>query len=528
MLIALALMALSALAVAGPALVIPPGREVKAQDLIADVGFMRDLGGGYRFTAISLSATEVFYELSHGDREAGRMRLVPRAEAAAGDAVSTSFGIKRRRLEDAPRVDEILDAAAKSVAAHDDGAFYVPIEAALPGPRGDRQKLDVVDRLFHPDALGRVVATASLGAAAILAAAAIALRRRRPELVSFDLKLTHVIPSCVQLVIFLYWGLYWRPLRYYAPFIVLQLVFAYLADAAVSLATRRRLVIGFAPIPIVGSINLFVQFQPRSLYLSLAAILLAFLSKALIRRKDTGAHVFNPSAFGVTVVGIVNLMFPSLGDGDNALRFALPPNMTELIFFLALVPQMKRPIVLVSMSAALAMGAYHRVTGLHFFVPMWAPVFLSLTLLGTDPVTIPRTGPGRVIFGALLGLGFVGLATALDFSGRSDFYAKVIPLPFVNLLTPWCDRIGARLGARAGKWLAPEHNRAHVAAWVALVVIWMNSGVKIGGFSPKEHEAAGTPLLVRRGDGAITCAENPMFCRPFRIHDEIRGWIARR
>jgi hypothetical protein len=525
-LVALLVLLFAATALARPRMVIPPGREAKAQALIADVGFGRDLGDGYRFESISLAPTEVVYELWRGDHAVGRLRLVPAEDASSGDVVTKSFALKRRRLEELPRVDALLDAAAQSVVKHDDGDFYVPEETALPGPRGDTRKLSVADQIQHPDTLPRVVAAVCAGTAFLLGALAIALRRLRPSMVAFDFKPTHMIPAGVQALIFLYWGIYWRPLRYYVPYVLLQLAFAYVADAAVSLATRRKLVLGLAPVPIVGSINLFVQFEGRSIFMPLAAIFLAFLSKALLRRKD-GTHIFNPSAFGVTVIALLNLAFPALGNGDNAFRFNLPPNMTEVIFLLALLPQSRRPIVLVSIAAVLAMAGYHGVTGFNYFKPLWAPVFLSITLLGTDPATTPKTGAGRVIFGALLGLGFVVAATILDKSGHNDFYGKVIALPFVNPLSPWCDRAGARLPALVQRALAPAQNRFHMLAWIALVAVWIQGGIKRGAFEPKEHETAETPLLARGPDGAVTCAANPMFCTPFTFRDEIRGWRAR-
>src|SRR6185369_13971812 len=133
---------------------------------------------------------------------------------------------------------------------------------------------------------------------------------------------------------------------------------------------------------------------------------------------------------------------------------------------------------------------------------MWAPVFLSLTLLATDPATMPRTGPGRAIFGALLGVGFLVAASILVWLVGMDFYGKVVPLTFVNLLVPWCDRAGERMHQAVRRALAPEHNRAHILAWMALVVYSLRGDLKRGAFEPREHEAADTPLIVRDEAGA--------------------------
>src|SRR5581483_1715791 len=111
---------------------------------------------------------------------------------------------------------------------------------------------------------------------------------------------------------------------------------------------------------------------------------------------------------------------------------------------------------------------------------------------------------------------------------RSDFYGKVIALPFVNLATPWCDRVGARLGAEARRLLDARLNWAHMAAWASLVVFFWRPDVKRATFEPAEHARAETSLIERDGAGAITCASNRIFCETFTFGREIGAWTARR
>lgn len=521
LLLALAALLTALPAWAGAPRVIPPGREQMVQDLIADVGYMRDLGGGYRFDRIRIIGDEVFYVLSREGVQAGELRLLPAKSAAPGDEITKSFAVRRRVIGDEREVAPLLQAAARSVQAHDDARLYVDATDAPP-PTGIRGAISMLDR---PSDLPRFALWSVAAAAVLLAAVTTALRRRRPEMVVFDFKPAHAIPAVVQSTIFAYWALYWAPLRAYLVLVAVELAFAFVADAAISLWTRRRLVIGLAPLPIVFSINLFVQFPGRALYMPLAAILLAFLSKAYLRRKD--GHIFNPSAFGVTVVAFVHLLFPQIGNGDVAFKFALPPNMTELMMVLALLPQTRRPIVLISIFTALAMHWYEIATGFRYFYPFWAPVFLSIALLATDPATMPRTGPGRVVFGTTLGFGFMFAATVLDLQTGSDFYGKVIALPFVNLLTPWCDRVGTRLGEAMQRALSPENNAQHIVLWLFLCLVGLGPYQKASGFEPDQHAQDDTPLIQRDANGAIRCETNPIFCEPFSFAGEIAAWIRR-
>ncbi len=484
-----------------------PARHESLRELVADVGLGADLDGGMRLARMRVDRTEVTYELERSGRLVGRLHLRPKRDAAAGEVTTTSFAVRREVIEPDDRGSQVLVAATTSVAARDDGGFYVTTALSW--------------RELAAWGAGSLVA-----ALAWMALVSAWLARRVPGVVAVDLKSTHLLPAGVQLVVFAYWWLYWPGFGAFAPLMLPQLAFAYLVDGALSLAVRKRLVFGLALVPVVGSTNLFVQFGLSQLYLPLGAILVAVASKALLWREVGGVrrHVFNPSGLGLTVMALVQLS-AGIDGGDGAARFGLPPNMTELVLLLVLAAQLRRPVVLVSLVAFVTIDVFHAATRLHYFDPLWPPVFLALTLLATDPATMPETGVGRVLFGALVGLGFMVGALLLDLACGWDFYGKVLVIPLVNLLAPACDRAGARLRQSYRAVFDERHNRAHVFVWVAIVVAGLYDA-KPGLFAPLELAREGTPLVARGPGGEVTCARNPIFCRPFSFVREVDAWAA--
>ncbi len=387
---------------------------------------------------------------------------------------------------------------------------------------------DLSDRVAAWPA-GFAVAAALLGGWAALLVLAIPLRPRDYRVVVL-LKPTHFIPAAVQLVLFVYWALYWAEVREHLAYVAAQLAFAYAFDLLLGLTLRRRWLLSFGPMPVVLSANLFVWYPEGHTWLALVLIALALGSKALLRWGEgssrAGRHIFNPSAFGIACLGLGWLVAPELLPYfDIAHPLNAPPNMLELIFLLALIPQARVPIVLVSLGAlstmvvATAPGPPIRPG------PMWAPVFLVLVLLATDPATIPRTGPGRLLTGVLVGLVIVVLSTTFEALGRSDFYAKVMAIPVANLLVVPCERFGDRLLSRWADLLSPDHNRRHMAAWVGLVLLLALVGDrKEGSFEAQHHEEHPTPHIVRRASGSPDCGDNPVFCSAFSFVGEAGLW----
>src|SRR5947199_10607949 len=80
--------------------------------------------------------------------------------------------------------------------------------------------------------------------------------------------------------------------------------------------------------------------------------------------------------------------------------------------------------------------AYYRATGVYFFFDSYIPisVFFGMHLLFTDPSTAPRTELGRMIFGALYGLGNVAVYHVLHSAGAPELYDKLLPVPILNVM----------------------------------------------------------------------------------------------
>jgi Na+-translocating ferredoxin:NAD+ oxidoreductase RnfD subunit len=373
-----------------------------------------------------------------------------------------------------------------------------------------------------------------LALAALLAAVVMRKLRGQGITTAVRLKANHVLPSGIQILIFAYWALYWQPLADHIWALGVQLLFAFTLDLAIGVAREGTWRVGLAPVPVVLSTNLFVWFTGSGFWLFFLLATIALVSKAALRRE--GTHIFNPSALGLSVVGLLCIPLPAPDFCyDIAHELNVAPSMTELLIGVALIAQLRVPIVLVSLGAAAALWAsveapiflarYLSVEGLDAFasyVPTWywAPVLLVLALLATDPRTIPKTAPGRLVFGFLVGAGIVLMSAALTAAGQNDFMAKVLPIPIANYLAPWCDRVGARLDDRLKPALEPVYNRAHVALWVVLSALaLLGPGNKADLYETKLHGMG----LTRHIEGNA-CADNPAFCDAFSLGDELSLW----
>jgi len=370
---------------------------------------------------------------------------------------------------------------------------------------------------------------------------AVVVRRAGGESITRSVRLrpNHMIPATFQVLIFGYWALYWEPLIHHGWALAVQLLFAYTLDLAIGVWTERTWRIGLAPVPIVLSTNLFVWFTGAGFWLFFLVAAIALFSKAAIRRES--GHIFNPSALGLALVGLVCIPLPAPEFCyDIAHELNVTPSMTEFLILVALLAQLRVPIVLVSLGAAASLWAsvevpvflsrYLSVDGLETFstyVPIWywSPVFLVLALLATDPKTIPKKPAGKLLFGLIVGAGIACASAALTAAGYNDFMAKVIPVPLANLLVPWCDRTAERLDERLRPALEPAWNRVHVALWVCLSALALLSpGNKANLFETDLHEMGLTRQVVRE-DGRASCEENPAFCQAFSFGDELKLWL---
>ncbi len=525
---------------------IPPGRERLARRLLSDIGFLETLEGGWHFDGIAIGHRQITLELRRvadpDDSPAiAGVHLDPAAVADPHERTSKSFVLRPYTTNPAPLIARHLKAAMDSIVAQDNGGFYeeAPLAEvkeirASPqlGPELE-QSLSARWKVFHDWPYSdKLVALRHLKVAgwvlllwALILGGFIA-RRRGDYSVTKRVRATHLLPAGIQVILFAYWALYWDGVPPQLQLIGLQLIFAYAFEALLGLTLFKKWTLSYGPIPITLSANLFVWFPGDHFYLSVIVIALALSSKALIRRD--GRHIFNPSALGIAIVGALCLMFPQdFPYIDIAHQLNLAPNMLELIFLLALLPQVRIPIVLVSLAA---LSTTYILAGSHALLlpgPFWPAVFLALVLLATDPATMPKTGGGRVLFGVMLGLVTVIVSSTLEYNGMSDFYGKVLAIPVANFFASSFDRLASSYGQSLERWLGPQHNRYHVAFWALLVLVQSHSGVsKQGGFEAVWHRQLNTPHVVVR-DNAATCDDNPVWCKPFSLVDEWSLWSER-
>lgn len=338
-------------------------------------------------------------------------------------------------------------------------------------------------------------AAAFLGAwnALILASAASRPPRHR---ITVALRQQHYIQALAQISIFVYWGWYWREVYHSAHLIAAQLLFAYAFDMLLAFSRRDTYALGFSPLPVVLSINLFLWFKADWFYLQFVLIGTGFLAKDFIRWNKEGrrAHIFNPSSFPLGICSLVLLLTGTSGmtwGFEIASTLNYPPYIYLFIFLVSLPGQILFGVTTMTMSAVVTMYAfgllYFASTGIYYFFDAYIPiaVFLGMHLLFTDPSTSPRTEVGRVLFGALYAAGVIVLYAVLGAMQVPTYYDKLLAVPVMNLLILVIDR-AARSGvfrrvdpASLAKGLFGRgRNLGYVGVWcVAFAAISAADGV---------------------------------------------------
>jgi Sel1 repeat len=330
-----------------------------------------------------------------------------------------------------------------------------------------------------------------LGAAGTLGIATLALAgtsRGRAFVIDLQLRPQHYLQACAQSSVLLYWGWYWRPVYDAIPLLIAQLLFAYAFDILLAWARRNTYTLGFAPFPVIFSINLFLWFKPDWFYLQFLMIAVGFAAKELIRWEKDGrrTHVFNPSSFPLAVfsLGLILTGTTSMTYGPEiAVTQFRPPYIYLFLFLIGLPGQYLFGVTTMTMSAVVTTYlfgvAYYWATGSYFFIDSYIPiaVFLGMHLLFTDPSTSPRSELGRVIFGVMYGLGNIILYEVFRQIGVPSFYDKLLPVPIMNLSIKLIDRVARSswLSRFDPAKLAPSltgrrRNLAYISVWTAIFV----------------------------------------------------------
>lgn len=309
--------------------------------------------------------------------------------------------------------------------------------------------------------------------------------RRRGETRSFeiDVRSQHYIQAMVQGSLYLYWGYFWRPVYEHLWLLAGQILFAYSFGILLAWSRRERYTLGFGPIPIIFSTNLFMWFRDDWFYMQFLMIAAGLMGKEFVRwqRDGRSVHIFNPSAFAL---GLFSVVLIATGTTDLtwgreiSSTLTLAPNIYTFLFLIGLVVMYFFSITLLAGTAAITLfslsALYSAVTGVPYFIDSEIPaaVFLGLHLLITDPSTSPRTPLGKTLFGALYGLGVFGLYTLLGAIGAPTFYDKLLCVPLLNLSVIAIDNAVRSIKSQnlvnvwGTRWQAVRPNLAHMAVWI--------------------------------------------------------------
>ena len=312
---------------------------------------------------------------------------------------------------------------------------------------------------------------------------------------SFEISLRpqHYIQACVQFSVYAYWGYHWelipgsglRPVYDHALLMLGQIIFAYAFGILLSWSRHQKYILGFGPIPIIFSVNLFLWFRDDWFYMQFLMIALGFMGKEYIRwnREGRSMHIFNPSAFALGLFSLVLILTNTthLTWGQEiASTLTLAPNIYTFLFLIGLVVMYFFSITLVAGMAAISLFVlstlYSAFAGVPYFLDSEIPaaVFLGLHLLVTDPSTSPRTALGKLIFGVFYGCGVFVLYTLLGALGAPTFYDKLLCVPILNLSVIAIDKLVRSvqsenlLNVWKQNWMSGRANLAHMIAWVVI------------------------------------------------------------
>lgn len=303
---------------------------------------------------------------------------------------------------------------------------------------------------------------------------------------------SHYVQAIVQISIYLYWGWYWRNVYTEAPLILSQIAFLYAFDALVTWSRGQTWRMGFGALPIIFSTNLFMWFRNDWFIFQFLMVATGVLGKQFVRWQRDGkmTHIFNPSAFGLTIFSL-GLLFTGTTDHTWGIQIALtqghPPHPYTQIFLFSLLVQVFFYVTILTFSAVAAICLvnyiYLHTTGVYMFVDSNIPiaVFLGLHLLMTDPATTPRSSLGRAIFGGLYGLGVCVAFLILDAMNLPSFYDKLIIVPLLNLIAPLLDRC-ANFGwlGSLRRWevsVGPRNvNLGVMGCWITLYIAMIQTG----------------------------------------------------
>ena len=175
-----------------------------------------------------------------------------------------------------------------------------------------------------------------------------------------------------ELAVYTVWGLSGPGSRGYARLVLAHLLFSYGFHILLTWTQREHYGLGFGPVPIILSFNLFILFRPEWFYWQFVLIAIGFVGKEAIRWEKDGrsAHIFNPSSFALVVVSAVLIL---TGTTDRTLG-------VEIASWLVHAPHVHALLFLISIPVQLLFGV----------TTMTLAAFLTTFLFGLWRTTAPR------------------------------------------------------------------------------------------------------------------------------------------
>ena len=365
-------------------------------------------------------------------------------------------------------------------------------------------------------------------------------RRGGPALeIERNVRLPHYFQAAVQACHYLYLGLYYPAVREHLPLIAIQVVVFNALEMLLQWSRGRKWRAGFGPLPVVGSINLFLWFEPEYFFGQLLLVAGALATREFVRWRRDGrsSHVFNPSAIVLAAAGLFLMITDTTTATtgiNHILAFELPPSFFELMFVFGILLQIFFATTLVTFGAVLALALIHY--GGTLLLGAWPlfnifhiSVFLGLNLLATDPATSPRTPAGKLLFGLTWGAAIWCCYVGLRLLELPPYYDKILTVPLVNLMVPLFERAG-----RAIKMSFRFDRAAYIAAYAGLFLLILPTlklQYRSADYYFKERLPPvaspevwkSIPLVQEK---RLYCERHRRACEPWGIAEEIRNYAA--
>ena len=365
-------------------------------------------------------------------------------------------------------------------------------------------------------------------------------RRRGPALeIERNVRLPHYFQAAVQACHYLYLGLYYPAVREHLPLIAIQVVVFYALEMLLQWSRGRKWRAGFGPLPVVGSINLFLWFEPAYFFGQLLTIAGALATREFVRWRRNGrsSHIFNPSAIVLAAAGVflmvTNTTTATTGI-NHILAFELPPSFFELMFVFGILLQIFFATTLVTFGAVLALALIHY--GGTLLLGAWplfnifhVSVFLGLNLLATDPATSPRTPVGKLLFGLTWGAAIWCCYLGLRLLELPPYHDKILTVPLVNLMVPLFERAGRAIT------MSFRFDRAvFIAAYAGLFLLILPT-LKLQYRSAEYYLQDRLPPIASPEvwksvplvqEKRLYCERHRRACEPWGIAEEIRTYAA--